>query len=185
MLAAVNCWRISPEADGESVCLPFPPSCLDTRRKTHHRCEYNRIRLRVSFVHLSYFLRTFSSCPVSASGPVDREKFLSYFTKKGDLFWKGIINQSYFIGSRCEAFPVPVCTSKGLFFLPIHAGCWNLKCLSLWERQGERGIHYLLRFRLWTQYRWKVSPSPQKKRSRSNIYHKYIWKSKLLFFLAI
>ena len=38
--------------------------------------------------------------------------------------------------------------------------------------------------RLWTQNRWKVPPT-QIKRSRPNIFHKYIWKSKLFFFLTI
>ncbi len=68
-----------------SVHLPFPPSCFDTSRKT-----ITSLNSPVyDFAWASCIFRIFVALAALVRfplGPVDHEKFLSYFTKKGDLF---------------------------------------------------------------------------------------------------
>jgi len=54
LAAAANCCRISPEADGESVCLPVPLRVLTLVEKTITSVKTARIRVLVSFVFSSY-----------------------------------------------------------------------------------------------------------------------------------
>ena len=54
LAAAANCCRISPEADGESVCLPVPLRVLTLVEKTITSVKTARIRVLASFVFSSH-----------------------------------------------------------------------------------------------------------------------------------
>jgi hypothetical protein len=108
-MLATNCWRISPEADGESVCLPFPPSCFDTRWKTHHRCEYYRLF---------------------------------------DFAWASCIFRIFVVRAALVRFPLPDRWIAKRVLKP--------KVYLFMRTSKKRGVNYLLRFRLWTQYRCKM-----------------------------
>ena len=63
LAAATNCWRISPEADGEFVCLPFPLRVLTLVEKpitAVNTTGYSTLRELLAFSVFSSYVQLLS-----------------------------------------------------------------------------------------------------------------------------
>ncbi len=175
LAAATNCCRISPEADVANSFVCRFSFVFWHSSKNYHLCEYYRL---FDFAWASCIFRIFvvrAALVRFLLGPVDREKFLSYFTKNGRSVLKETINQSYFMGSWCEAFPVRVCTSKGVFYTDTR-WVWEPKVSHFMRTSKKRVRSLFTSVSIVNSISLKGSPPPNKKKSlQFNASRPIIW----------